>query len=282
MTENNLGIALFQLGDGAGARAAWQDALSIARSFSADGDVVQSLISLSLADRVEGELAQARALAEEARAICVRIGDEADEAQAAGSLGAVAYEEGVPALARKRLVEAIALLEKLGDALTAATVRVDLAGAALSEGALEEAETLARRTAQELHDQNPDVEAHALCVLAEVLLARGHPAEAETTVKKAQEVGRQAVSVDAPLQVKLVWARVLLAQGKPRLASPELAAVLERGRKLGRVDLQLEARLTLGQATKRADGARELRVLEQEARKLGFGRIAERAAHEAR
>ncbi len=248
--------------------------------------VVLNLDSLGDIWRQNGELDKADTAYRQAEVIARKIEDKNATAYVLSGMGDVALDRGDLALARTRYEEAFALRNQAGEKQTAAESRVSLARLAIEEGHNSDAETSARSSQQEFHqEQQPDDELSASIVLIDALLIQGKQGEAQKEMEAAQPVGNKSQNRFLRLQFELVSGRVLLESGHPEAAGPVLRGVNREAQRYGFAGLAFATELALAElATKTNHGAqaqREFRSLQTSASSKGFGLIARKALYEA-
>jgi eukaryotic-like serine/threonine-protein kinase len=262
---DNLGVALRRQGDLAGARRRHEEALAIRREIGQKIGEVTSLNNLGQALFDQGELAAARRSFATSLALGRQTGNRSGIAQALFGLGEVLAREGLLVEARKRHEEALNLRTRLGEKGSAAESRLALAAVLLEFGDAIRAGDLARAAAAELaHQGATEGEAMALALAAVASRTRGDLLHAISLVQDSQDLR-------ARLTVEILAAR-LRRQEDRKVA---LQAVAEQASQAGLLELRLESELALAEI----EASRErLATLSQQAKALGYGLIARKAA----
>jgi ATP/maltotriose-dependent transcriptional regulator MalT len=192
-------------------------------------------------------------------------------------------QEGDLAGARRKYEEALALRNALGEKGGAAESSLAIAAVSLEEGKLGEAESSARKAAEEFHQEKQVAdEASAQIVLARVLLAHGDPMAAKEAIDRALQLARASQNRGIQLLTKITVARITVALGKPADAARSLQDTQGEAAKFGFGRYELESRLELGEIEMKSGmvvaGRTHLRALEKNARAKSFLLIARKAA----
>jgi tetratricopeptide (TPR) repeat protein len=247
--------------------------------------VVLNLDSLGDIWRQSGELDRAQTAYQQAEVIARKIEDKNATAYVLNGMGDVALDRGDLALARKRYEEALALRNQAGEKQSAAESRVSLARLTIEEGHASDAETSARSSEQQFHqEQQADDELSASIVLIEALLAQGKQAEAQKEMEAAQQLQGKSQNQYLRLQFELASGRVLEASDHPDASRPLFQRVAGDSHRYGFVGLQFADDLALAEfANRTKDGSQaqmEFRALQKSASSKGFGLIARKAFQE--
>ena len=218
--------------------------------------------------------------------IARKIEDKNATAYVLSGMGDVALDRGDLALARKRYEEALALRNQAGEKQTAAESRVSLAKLAIEEGHGSDAETSARSSQQQFHqEQQADDELSASIVLIDALLAQGKQGEAQKEMEAAQALGNKSQNRFLRLQFELASGRVFLVSDHPDASRPLFQRVADDAHRYGFVGLEFADDLALAEfANKTKHGSQaqmELRALQKSASSKGFGLIARKASRES-
>jgi tetratricopeptide (TPR) repeat protein len=197
-------------------------------------------------------------------------------------MGDVALDRGDLGLTRKRYEEALALRNQAGEKQSAAETRVSLAKLAIEEGHYSDAETSARSSQQQFHqEQQADDELSASIVLIDSLLAQGKQGEAQKEMEAALALGKQSQNRFLRLQFELASGRVLLRSEHPEAARPFLKGVNRDAQRYGFAGVEFETELAsaeLADKTKHGPQSQiELHALQKSATSKGFGLIARKA-----
>jgi eukaryotic-like serine/threonine-protein kinase len=276
---DNLGVVLRKRGDLSNARRRHEESLRIRQEIGQKIGEVASLNNLGSVLLDQGELEAARQKFKGSLTLCRETGSRSASAYALFGLGEVLARRGDLAGARKQHEAALALREALGEKGTAAESRLALAVLRLDSGEAEPAEQLARTAAAELALQGTaDTQALALATAALAAAARGDQAGARQTIDRATALLGAHQDLRARLLVEIRAARL------GRIPTPEVALeqVIAQAAQAGLLGPQLEARLALGELEiergRAAAGRARLETLQGEARALGYGLIARKAA----
>jgi tetratricopeptide (TPR) repeat protein len=286
LTLNLIAALVHQQGDLAGAERMYEEALAIAREA---GD--KKLVALGLQftagiahDR--GNLPGAQSRYEQAIAINQEIGQQTTRAEGLYRMAALLRSRGDLAEARKKAEEAVAILGRIGARLFVPQARLSLAWQSFEEGDPVEAERVARQAAQESEKSNTlDVQASAQAALARALQAQGRVKEAQKEADRAAALAAKSEFLHLRLSIAVIVARVRAGAGGPSAAARAIKSVETvhaEARRIGFVPLQFEARLALGEmellAGRSTAGRQHLEELAKDARALGFGLVARKAA----
>lgn len=279
----DIGASLWHDGDFAGARSRFEDELRIDRKLGNDAEIASTTLEVANISIALGDLAGAKELLLEALRMCRKLEDKECTANALSSLGEVLFEQGELAGAEARFEEARAIRAKLRTPGPEALLRIWLGFAALERGDAPKAEALAREAEVALRESRLIEEGLACNLLVQALLAQGKRREAEEPAQRAASLLEGAETPEMRVPLTLAAARVRLAPRQAEAAALGLAkaeAAVAEAHKT-KAGTALEARLTLGEleiAAKRSTGVKRLASVEREARKMGFARIAHRAA----
>jgi len=248
--------------------------------------VVLNLDSLGDIWRQNGELDNAQTAYQQAEVIARKIEDKNATAYVLSGMGDVALDRGDLTLARKRYEEALALRNQAGEKQSAAESYVSLAKLAIEEGNSSDAETLARSSQAQFHqEQQADDELTASTVLIDALLTQGKQGEAQKEMEAAQQLGRKSQNRLLNLQFELASGRVLLASSHPAAAHTLFQKIGSDAERNGFAGLKFENDLALAEfANKtqhRAQAQIQLHALHKAASSRGFGLIARKAFQES-
>jgi ATP/maltotriose-dependent transcriptional regulator MalT len=236
--------------------------------------------------RQSGELDKADTAYRQAEVIARKIEDKNATAYVLSGMGDVALDRGDLDLARKRYEEAFALRSQAGEKQTAAESRVSLANLGIEEGRGSDAETSARASQLQFHqEQQADDELSASIVLIDALLAQGKQGEAQKEMEAAQPLGNESQNRLLRLQFELASGRVLLASDHPDASRPLFQRVAGDAHRYGFVGIEFADDPALAEfANKTKHGSQaqmELRALQKSASSKGFGLIARKASQES-
>ena len=280
---NNIASALALQGDLAGARKSFQQAYETYREIGNKDLMTTALLNIGKSRFDDGDLSGAKKNFQEALANWREIGNKNQSANALHSLGQVYEAEGDLAAARRHFEEELDLLTQVGQRAKSAETRLALAGVALEQARHEQAQALAREAVEEFQRQKmPDDEASAHNLIALSLLEQGKRSEAQQELERSQSLLRKSENRRVRLSVAISGARLHAVSGKSAAALASLRAALVEATKHGLISHQLDARLAMGElelkSANPAAGRARLEALEKDARKMGFGLIARKAA----
>ena len=283
---SNFADTRFSQGDLIEARKLLEESIPEYQAVDDKEGVVLNLDSLGDIWRQNGELDKADSAYQQAEVIARRIEDKNATAYVLSGMGDVALDRGDLMLARKRYEEALALRDQAGEKQTAAETRVSLAKLAIEEGHYLDAETSARSSKQNFHqEQQADDELGASIVLIDSLLAQRKQGDAQKETEAAQRMGKESQNRFLRAQFELLSGRVLLKSEHPESASSLLQGVNRDSKRYGFVGLEFAAELALAElATKTKHGPQaqiELHALQKSAASKGFGLIARKALQES-
>jgi tetratricopeptide (TPR) repeat protein/tRNA A-37 threonylcarbamoyl transferase component Bud32/TolB-like protein len=276
---DNIGVTLRKRGDLAGARRQHEQALAIRREIGQKIGEVASLNNLGNVLLDQGELAAARRNFTASLGLCREIGNRSASAHALFGLGEVLAREGRLAESRNHHEEALALRSRLGERGTDAESRLALARVLLEMGDAVRAAQLSRAAAEEFARQGAaDLEALALAASALAATARGEEGRAREAVDRATILLGGNEDLRSRLTVEILAVRLR----KPGDAEAALRRAIDQATRAGLLELRLEAELVLAEietaSGRAADGQARLTALEQEAKALGYGMTARKAA----
>jgi DNA-binding winged helix-turn-helix (wHTH) protein/tetratricopeptide (TPR) repeat protein len=280
----------FMLGDLAGARSLYSQALDIDREIGSEDTAMWERNGLATVFWQEGDLASARRQYQESLRIARLISSRPDEADALENIAFTWMLEGDLPQARDLLQQALARFQAMGDKAGAGSVWNNLGQAQYLSGDLEEAaDTLGKALAADRETGYKQDAADALASLGRVRLAEANWDDArrqfEDSVRTAQETGNNVFVA----QCRVAMAGLSLATGRPAAAESSLRESLALFEKQKRRRAALEARTLLAEALleegKTADardavnrGEEEAKASPQLAPRLEFAIVAARVA----
>jgi eukaryotic-like serine/threonine-protein kinase len=232
--------------------------------------------------REQGQLQKAGTTYGQAEVLARKIDDKNAIATALTGKGDVAFDRGDLAAARTSYKEALQLRDQTGEKQSSEESRLSIAKVDVEEGHGAEAETVARASMKQFHDeQQADDELSAGIVLIGASLAAGKQSEAEKTVLAAQDLGAHSQNRFLHLQFELASARVQLASNHPEHSSEALRQIKPDAERQGYVGLGLATELALAECAAKtqhpAEAQTRLRELHTAASSAGFGLIARKA-----
>ncbi len=131
---NGAGALAWAQGDFAGARALFEESLTIRRQLGDQQGIAGSLGNLGVVASGQSDFAGARALYEEGLSLFRQLGDQQGVANALNNLGNVAYQQGDLADARALQEEGLTLSRQLGDQNGIAESLINLGVVAFEQG----------------------------------------------------------------------------------------------------------------------------------------------------
>ena len=281
--SNNLGAILHIQGRLTDAEAKYQEALALQREIGNKSAVSLVLNNIGEVREAQGRLAEARSMYEDSLAIAREIGSKQRMGYTMTRLGGILRLTGERTAARTTLVEALAIRTAMGAKGDAAETQLALAALSLEDGRPGDAETTARKAAEEFQREKMiDGEAGAYDWIARSLLVLGKTADARAAIERASSLAAESEDRRVRLSIGLTRARTRATTGATAEAIKSLESTLADAKKAGFLDLEFEVRLALGdietRSSKPAAGLARLAALEKDAAALGFGPIAKKAA----
>lgn len=277
----NTGNLLQQQGRLGEAMSFYQQTLALSQQLSNRSSVALSLAAMGDVAFKQGDLDRATQLYRRALAVQQAIGDKAYQAATLVAMGRVARYRGDQQQARELLQQALDIDNRLGDAGDAADARVALAEVATDAAKTGDAVVLLRSALQQ-YDSHHVVNAQ---IAAETELARAALVARDTAT--ADESIRQARKLlpgchDVVVQMSFAIQSAAAEASRDRVAAiHELQAILTKADGLGLVPVRMQAALTLGRievlGSTASEGRARLRQLARDARRRGFGVIAQQA-----
>lgn len=267
---DNIGVALRRQGDLPGARRRHEEALKIRREIGQTIGEVASLNNLGSVLTDQGELAAARRSFETALSLARRIGNRSAVAYALFGLGEILVREGSLREARIRHEEAVTLRDSLGEKGTAAESRLALATLLLEAGEAKQADELAQAAVEEFQRQGT-TDREALALATSAIAALSDPPRARQAIDRATILAQGTEDLRIRLSVAILATRIL---GADEVA---LQRTAETAGRAGFLEQRLQAELALAEIDG-GEGQARLAALEQEAKALGYGLIARKAA----
>ncbi|HET7292787.1 MAG TPA: protein kinase [Vicinamibacteria bacterium] len=281
---NNIGVSWWLAGNLVAARRQLEAALVFFRQAGSKRGLSFTLFNLGFVLLDQGELDDAARAFSESESLSRELTQPSLTGMAVFGQGQVALARGDAALARRRHEEALELRRGLDERGRVAESQIALAAVSLDEARLDDAAPRLEAALAELARQpRRDQEALARGLLAELLLGHGRLEEARREADRATALATPTEFRTVQTAVAITAARVQ-ARWDAAAAALAAGAARERAEQAGHVGLAFEARLALGEIERGLgrSGAREaLRVLAEEARTRGFGRVARRATSTA-
>jgi DNA-binding winged helix-turn-helix (wHTH) protein/tetratricopeptide (TPR) repeat protein len=283
---SNFADSRFSQGDLMEAKKLLEESIPEYQAVDDQEGVVLNLDSLGDIWSQNGQLDKAQTAYQQAEVIARKIHDKNATAYVLSGMGDVALDRGDLASSRKRYEEALALRNEAGEKQSAAESRVSLAKLAIEEGHLSDAETWARSSQQQFHqEQQADDELSASIILIDALLAHGKPGEAQKEIEAAQHLGKESQNRFLRLQFELISGRVLVKSGHSDAAGPLFRAVNRDAQRCGFAGLELATELALAELANEtkhdAQAQIQLHALQKLATSKGFGLIARKAFQES-
>jgi DNA-binding winged helix-turn-helix (wHTH) protein/tetratricopeptide (TPR) repeat protein/TolB-like protein len=242
------------------------------------GAALQTLGSIA---ETQGDMATALGMYQDAVARLKETGVKTDYTAAERSLGKAFLREGDFVSAKQALSEALSLDRETGAKTDTALDQVELAELSLAQAGPVDTGTL-RSVIDEFRLQKiTDGEIEAEIVLAREIIQQGKTAEAAKMLEQTTVLSAKSYDPTVRFDVALADAHVRAAQHRFDDARRVMRPALEKAVAVGCLRCKLEARLELGEieigAGNAERGRAQLHELGDEARRKGFGLIAERA-----
>jgi eukaryotic-like serine/threonine-protein kinase len=243
------------------------------------GTALQTLGSIT---ETQGDLTTALGMYREAVARLKQTGATTDYTDAERSLGRAYLRGGDFVSAKQTLSEALSLDRQTGAKTDTAWDQVELAEVSLARAGTVDQDTLRSAIDDFRSHRVIDGEIEAEIVLARENLQQGKTAETAKTLGQTTILSVKSYDPTVRFDVALANAQLQVAQHRFDNARRILRPAIERAIAVDCVRCQLEARLELGEieigAGNAERGRAQLHELGDEARRKGFGLIAERAA----
>jgi tetratricopeptide (TPR) repeat protein len=274
LAHTNLGNVMNNSGHPEPAKEHYRQALALAHETGDQKQLSIAMGNLAIVAYSEGDLAGAKKALEEVLDLKRQIGDQGSYAYSLIHLGNVLLFQGDIAGARKAWTEQCRINEAAGEKIALANCRLCLADLDLREGHPDAVDPVAGKVAAEFSTVNPAADAWKL--LAEAALLRGDLKGAQDAARKAMQLAQKSPNgADYGIPIAITAAKIDAASGRTSEAVVSLNDSLARARSLHLVGLQLSARLSLCEIKK---NPQEIAQLEQDARSMGFGLVAQNAA----
>lgn len=278
----NFGLALGRKGEMAAGIERLQEAIAMTRSLGFFSEQETQLQNLGVLYQLQPDLARARSTLEEAVQLADKIKSRADSAASAEALGSVLAAQGDLDGAFERHQTAMEIRTKLNDPGLAESRR-GMAEVYLEQELPRQALPLAQKAAEVARGAgNTAEEAEDEALLARIHLALSDLPQARAAIDRAESLAAKGEHPSLQGSLALAAGCVLAGEGKTEEAVRRLETVLAEQQKAGPSSLDLDLREALGeiQASQgdRAKGRALLQAVEREARHLGVGLIAEKAA----
>jgi DNA-binding winged helix-turn-helix (wHTH) protein/tetratricopeptide (TPR) repeat protein/TolB-like protein len=177
----------------------------------------------------QGEVKEARRLAQQAIDTLPEQAGAASRTEALLELAGVLQAEGDLAGSRQQLEQVLAVRQKIGEMGAIEEAQAEAADLALAEGRPAEAESLLRPAITEFENEKSDpAAASAYVELSQALLEQGKLDEARQTVQRAAALTRTNFDPASKLPVAIQIARVETAEGAKSARPASFAAVVRR------------------------------------------------------
>ena len=282
----NIADSMSAVGKLEGALVNWQKALAIQREQVNKRAVAKDLHNIGDILLAEGELGGAERRYAEETVIWQETGDRDGYSDALYGLATVLWARGDLEAAQQKMMEDRRIKAEISAQTYADNSTVNLASLAIDRRKPQEAERLAREALESFRwQENSDMEATALEVLARSLLAQGKVADAQKAVNEALALTDKTQLFYLLQRLGITAARVRAASGRRadvNEALKGLEAVLSEAERARFVASEFEARLAMGEIRMKSGspevGRARLDALEKDATAKGFGLIARQAA----
>ena len=289
--SNNLALVAQNEGDLERAAHLYRQAVAMAREIGDPRTVGTALANVADVTAERGDLRAAEKLYEESLTVVEEIGLKTSVGRALSRLGDLRLQMGDLARARAAHQKALAIRGQLGQHLFLAESRVALARVALEAGDAAGAERAVRGVLVEFRRvEASDGEALARALLASALAAQGRWRDAHIEGQRARDTGDRSANQLVRLTVATRRRLEALAPpsppglrgrrpGRPATRPTGLGGRARRSPQVGAARLEMEARLALAEVLLAAGGDRAaLLAVENDARALGYGLVARKAA----
>ena len=277
----NIANALDSLGDLAGSQKMQEQALN---SFQKSGERRGEAVTVGNLGNLMVELGDpenARKYCEQALSIMRDISYHSGESYPTNCLGDALFLQADVAGARRRYEAALKLAQEAQQDDRAAQIQTGLAVVALEEKRFADGEALARGSMAVFDkDKAADNGAWARAVLAQIFLAEGKAAAAQSWAGEAVTLSQQTASQPQRFEAILADGRAKGKAGKTSEANQELEAMLASTRKSGYRNYEYQARLELAEIELQSRSALarpHLVALEKGAREHGLLLVANHA-----
>ncbi|MEM8961428.1 MAG: protein kinase [Acidobacteriota bacterium] len=270
---NNVAVSLRLLGRLEESRVMHEQALEIRRALGHRTGEAASLHNLGEVLLDLGRLDEAQPLLEASRDLAIEIDDRTDQGRALYKLGKLHHDRGELDASFDAHEAALTIRQELDDDVVVTESMIALASLAVlrgEEGAVEQARVAVARA----RGQRASLEAEALAVLAEALLANGQNSAAREPAITARQLSVDSQRVPARLRVGLTSVRVATATGGNASARPWINEIENQARESGFTGLRLAATLERARLTPNNAQARELLAsVASEAAIHGYGAL---------
>lgn len=283
-TYSNLAGVWWRIGDIGRGKDYEEKSLSLAEAGGFRPEFAYARTQLGYLLLSGGNPAGARAQLDRAIPELSTVGDRRVEAWALLARGKVAFEEGDLDSARRDEQASLAIRRELDLKGFVAESENELAALAFAMGNADEAERLARSSADGFAKLGAPIdEATARATLAEVLLAKGDTSGAGQSARRAAELAKDSEALEARirvLSVALAVARALGREDEARDDGRRLEAGAQSARAGGCKAGELAARFAIARdqlAAGEHSARAQMQLVEREATAIGFQRIAREA-----
>jgi DNA-binding winged helix-turn-helix (wHTH) protein/tetratricopeptide (TPR) repeat protein len=250
--SGNLGDISLDRGNLTEAARGLSDAIPGYKEMGDKDGVALTLADLAKIARLRGDLKAALTGYKEARTIAQEIADKRAMAYALAGAGDVLADQGDLQAARNSYQESLALCKELGDKQAVAETELALARLSIEEGHPADAETVIRKCKEQFHqDGQADDELAASVTLIDALLGQGKFVEAAKEKQANQAPAAKSTHLLNRLQFDLVSARIELAEGHPMSSRTHLEETLQGARAHHLLGIELETQLALAELKKK-------------------------------
>ena len=282
MAEQNLGAIYYTIGDAKNGAEMYRRTIAITRETGDKETEARALNNFCAASLQSGEVQQAQESCQASLKIRKEMADKADVARTLANQGDVLRARGNLPEAKQSYEQALAIQDDLKQKSDAAYLRISLATLAIDENRAGDAKKFAETALTELiAEKDPDGEAGARAVLAQVALLQGDRNGSATQSQEAQKLAIKAGDKIVELEAQITEVRANSPNSSPAQSEAKLKAIQQEAKKGGFAQVAFEARLALGEVQTRngkaVEGKATLRALAQEAKSKGFELMARKA-----
>jgi DNA-binding winged helix-turn-helix (wHTH) protein/tetratricopeptide (TPR) repeat protein len=250
--SSNLGDIALARGNLTEAARVLSDAIPGYKEMGDKDGVALTLADLAEVARQRGDLTTALTGYKDARTVAQEIDDKRAVAYALYGDGKVLVDQGDLQAARKSYQESLALRKEIGDKQTVAETELALSRLSIEEGHPADAESVIRKCKEQFHqDGQTDDELAASIALIDGLLGEGKLVDATREKQASQPLAAKTTNQLNRLQFDLASARIELASGHLESSQTRLERILQLVHTRHLVGLELETRLALAELKKK-------------------------------
>ncbi len=276
----NVAIVLQDQGHLDEAKAKFEESLAIIRHIGDKPGLARTLGNLGELLLRQGDLPSAKSRFSEHLSVAEEMDDNRQRGYALFGLGEVLMAEGDLTGARARHESGLAVRGKMGAKSLLAESHLALAELSLEEGKVAETIEHAREAGQEFHrEQEVDQESLAIAIEARAMFSQHLVAQAEKRAKHLSDALPKIQDRAQRLAILVTIAPILAAGGAIAEVKSYLSAAEAEATQLGYGGLRLEVLFAESEVDPNSPGTvPRLQAVEREAKAMGFGLIASKAA----